>query len=306
LKDNPELLSEEECPFSPLHIACEQGNLPAVRALLKIDRSLAHRKEKMDHQNPAHICARYGHLECLKALVESEPTCVFALDGRGFYPAHEAAQYNQVGCLSYLLRSFPNFIRTKGRNGFTLAHAAIYGGNNADVIDLLIELCPEIFGERNSSGSTPLSYAIRYFFNKSAKMIIDRFPEILYTEGSEGFNRPIHLSAIADSPEMVAYILQKDPGLLHQRDAYGACVYDRAASLSCRILFVWYGQFLFTDSALCIRELSKAVKDGERLSVRAAGNLIKYYQDYWPDGLKDLVITSASPRAVQRLTGSKK
>ena len=83
------------------HVAARRGDLDALRAILEADRHLSAMGDDKG-ATPLHVCAYHGHVECLRCLL-GEGEGGVARDMDGATPVHFAAASGHTECLRVLL-----------------------------------------------------------------------------------------------------------------------------------------------------------------------------------------------------------
>lgn len=307
VKENPEL-RDENCLImeNAINIATVFGRSHSVRALLEIDPGLGTKSfGDKNPVTPAHTAAKRGDLECLKVLVEISPGCVYTTDIWKCSPALIAARYDHVDCLDYLLCKFPDLVNSKSSSGETMAHLAAMG-DSTKTLKYILERSGELALARNSKGRIPLHYALEFGYFDSARIIIGMFPQILETGSSLGFKTLLVLvDEAVDNDEALAFVLKINPLLAGYKDEYGYTAIDHAASDACKILLAWYQKHVpENEPSVELKEFLYAVRSNTLLSTRTAKKLASLFQVYWPEGLKELLLLSASPSTARSIIDS--
>uniref|UniRef100_A0AAQ5XGV2 phospholipase A2 n=1 Tax=Amphiprion ocellaris TaxID=80972 RepID=A0AAQ5XGV2_AMPOC len=148
---------------TPLHLACERGDLPCVKELLEESQARTdikdrngetpmHSASKQDSpvlcsrlcsgvnelnnngETPLHVACRLGRVESVKALLGGGAKCD-VIGGTG-YPVHMAMKYSEKGCVEEILKADPGQLH---------AEDTLYGGTplhwskTAEMCRLLLE-----------------------------------------------------------------------------------------------------------------------------------------------------------------------
>ena len=134
-------------------------------------------------------------------------------------------------------------------------------------------------------------------------MLIDLLPQSLEVTDSCGY-RAVHFTVneSIDNDEALAYLLSINPALAEQKDANGHLASDYAISIDCKILLAWYQRRLGdNETSKELQEFLYAVVNNTLLSHKTAKKLAPFFKPYWPEGLKDLILLSASPKTAQSI-----
>lgn len=124
---------------TPLHIACDSGNLEIVRALL-LRRAQVHARDNFE-QTPLHVASREGHAAIVRLLLRMGADPLSA-SGSGFLPMHYACWKGHLEVTRELLihnnGSDNNLLATKNEYDKTPLDLAQSRGHTA-VIDFLVK-----------------------------------------------------------------------------------------------------------------------------------------------------------------------
>lgn len=115
-------------------------------------------------RTPLHIAiSSNASLNVIAFLLETDARATSVEEHSGRLPLHLACvgyDHGQVELVRLLLEAYPQACSHESRNGRTPLHLAIEGGAPVNVIELLVESCPEAV-EMNGCGLNPLFVAIQ-------------------------------------------------------------------------------------------------------------------------------------------------
>ncbi|MCI4378789.1 hypothetical protein PGIGA_G00220180 [Pangasianodon gigas] len=172
-------MSVGECGFSseevlsarfPLHRACRDGDVLALRSLLHGD---AHRAELLTEDSfygwtPIHWAAHFGRLECVMQLVQAGCGVNASTSRFAQTPAHIAAFGGHPQCLMWLLQAGADLNR-QDYVGETPIHKAARAGSVDCINALLIQGAKADL--RNASGLTGADLAHAQGFRECAQLL---------------------------------------------------------------------------------------------------------------------------------------
>ncbi|KAL6989106.1 hypothetical protein U1Q18_014857 [Sarracenia purpurea var. burkii] len=97
----------EAVVFKLLLIACSHNSIDYVRVVMNMKRGLAWRKYE-EGQSAIHIACENGHVEVVEALLDRNPgLCHLKEDNRGLIPLHIATEKGNIGLMESLLNACP-------------------------------------------------------------------------------------------------------------------------------------------------------------------------------------------------------
>eukprot|EP00798_Chlamydomonas_sp_ICE-L_P000711 gene711-biopygen458 len=156
-----------------------------------------------DYGTPLHYAALYGHLECIKALLDSGAE-VNKTNFFGFTPLHDAAGKGGVECIRALLNSGAG-VDTPDNYGNTPMHyAALYG--QLECIKALLDSGAEV-NRTNMFGFAPLHDAAGRGGVECIRALLDSGAEV-DTPDNDG-NTPLHCAASMELVECIKALLVK-------------------------------------------------------------------------------------------------
>ncbi|XP_003218774.2 ankyrin repeat domain-containing protein 10 isoform X1 [Anolis carolinensis] len=154
----------------PLHRACRDGDLPALRALLLqgASRDSLAAEDSFYGWTPVHWAAHFGKLDCLMQLVRAGASVNACTTRFGQTPAHIAAFGGHPQCLTWLIQSGAN-INKQDYVGETPIHKAARSGS-MESISALVAHGAQI-DLRNASGLTSADLAHTQGFQECAQLL---------------------------------------------------------------------------------------------------------------------------------------
>ena len=100
-KDNNLIEDRDSRGNAPMHLATESGHLETVKALLESKANPSVRNH--DEVHPIHIAAGHGYLDICRILVEYDPRSKNYVDRNLQSALHYAARANQVHIIQFLI-----------------------------------------------------------------------------------------------------------------------------------------------------------------------------------------------------------
>ena len=116
------------------HIAARNGDTEALKAVITAERSLCEVGD-IRGATPLHVCAYHGHLDCLSCLLDSGANASRS-DFDGATPAHFASASGHLECLKKLIdvgRGDPNAQTGSGETPGMIDYSRLY--STIDIID---------------------------------------------------------------------------------------------------------------------------------------------------------------------------
>lgn len=88
-----------------LHTACQNNSVECLKRMLDIRKNKQHLAIPINNRGyaPMHIAAEYGHIECMKVLLEAGASVDFQNPRNKITPLHMAASANQLEMVKFLL-----------------------------------------------------------------------------------------------------------------------------------------------------------------------------------------------------------
>ena len=254
---------------------------------------------------PFHMAIALDNLEILKTLLDLSSDQIKVKTKARENPAHLASCQDAIQCLKYLLEIDPGLKHETTVEGYNLAHCAIQSVHSKKCLKYLIKETPYLMHEPDRLGDLPIHLAVRQVtenslrksYMENVKFIIESNPECLYFKAAGGAT-PLH---IANPPELVAYLIEKDKKLLNQKDAYGQTPSFYSSGRYCDIIYAWYGAKISNVSTAYLAKFIKSLEDKTPLDTRSANCILKYYEPYWPEDLTQYIIMHASPKSAQEI-----
>ncbi|KAJ4706567.1 Ankyrin repeat-containing protein [Melia azedarach] len=129
--------------YTPLHLACQLGNLDVIKELVRMDSKLCLVKDK-DGMTPLHTAAMEGRLDVMKELLSACPDSVMEVTVADETPFHIAMSHGQVKAEEFLLEWIKgkpysaHLINKKDSDGNTLLHLAV-SRKHLQIIKFLVE-----------------------------------------------------------------------------------------------------------------------------------------------------------------------
>ena len=124
--------------YTPLHTACEYGQLEVIKFLLSLP-SVDVNIQSNSGYTPLHSACRYSQLDIIKFLVSLPSVDVKIQSNNGYTPLHSACRYSQLDIIKFLV-SLPSVdVNIQSNSGYTPLHTACRYGQ-LDIITCLVSL----------------------------------------------------------------------------------------------------------------------------------------------------------------------
>ncbi|KAM9315115.1 85/88 kDa calcium-independent phospholipase A2 isoform 2-T2 [Pholidichthys leucotaenia] len=243
---------------TPLHLACERGDVACVKELLEESQARTDMKDhngetpmhyasKQDSpvvvqvlcsrlcsgvnelnnsgETPLHVACRSGRMEAVKALLEGGAKC--DVNGGTGYPIHSAMKFSEKGCAEEILKADPSQLH---------AEDSLYGGTplhwakTAEMCRILLEQGCEVNYLSNTGESALHICTKRGRFE--AAMVLLTHGASTNLKGQDG-NTALHLAMKTDHIELIKALivfgadvqihndLGETPGLIAARTSKG-------------------------------------------------------------------------------------
>ena len=206
---------EDRYGITPLHLACQVGNVEGVQVLLTAQHIRLDVKDG-NGDTPLHEACFHGKEEITELLLNemkktNRPELTVKND-LGLTPFHLACSKGHVKIANHLLKysteTQPKLIQAVDNEGETPLHLACQN-DNSEIVSILLEHKADIFA-RTSHGVTPVHVAAQYgcqavlrtFFNHSR-------PKKLVNVTDNFSQTPLHFAAENGKHEMMELLLKK-------------------------------------------------------------------------------------------------
>ena len=154
---------------TPLHLACQEGNLSAVKVLLEHGGSVVAVDQHL--KSPLHLAAGEGHRDILAWTLEHHGYHfdINMQDFQGWSILHTAALNGRSYCCSVILQFQPNIEMKDYKEGGTALDFACYSGDKETVKVLLDHGAQPSFDQ---SGDTALHIAAKEKHPEIVEMLV--------------------------------------------------------------------------------------------------------------------------------------
>jgi len=154
----PEIVdARDKDGFTPLHVACANGNKEAAAALLAIGAA-KDCKAGPKERSALHVAAGNGHANIIELFKDSGPEIVDATDKDGWTPLHLACVTGKKEAAAALLAIGAAKESKGGPQEQSALHIAALAGH-ASIIELFKDSGPEVIDAKDNAGWSPLHTA---------------------------------------------------------------------------------------------------------------------------------------------------
>ena len=217
--------------YSPLTYAVMNNKKDISNYLIQKVPTLKEGLFKLNKQgnNLLHIAIFTNNKNAVDLLVEIAPEHVkgpLAKDKNGRTPLFISLINNRKEICKLLIQKFPELreeLLKVGKQGESLLHqiieAKIIEANKKNIVELLIELAPELLIEplvKKNNKTTPLHLAAKSGNKDLVEFLIQIAPQLLEEPLARGYQgqTPLHDAVDSGNKELVEFLLQKAPQLL--------------------------------------------------------------------------------------------
>ncbi|KAL3873072.1 hypothetical protein ACJMK2_036231 [Sinanodonta woodiana] len=209
----PSMLHEvDNMERTPAHYAAESGNIALLSYL--IDCGTNPWCETSEDETLLHKACLRGHIEMSKYLVQTYPAMLHQVNNMKWTPAHYAAYRGYIALVSYLIECGTDpWCKTAQEE--TLLHKACIAGQ-LEMSKYLVQTYPSMLHEVDNMKNTPAMCAI---FSGNVALL-----SYLIECGTDPCCKTwqeetlLHIACLSDQLEIVIYLLQTYPTMLHEVD----------------------------------------------------------------------------------------
>ena len=193
--------------YTPLHFACEEGDLELVSLILS-DREYRSDMKCSDGKTPLHsVCSSKKvtfsmRPKIIRKLLAHRPSLVSAIDNTGCTALHFAVTTGDSETTSLLLSTEASLINVQDNHGLTPLHYACLNtrGNNEEVVKLLLA-----YNECDKDGNTVLQMALSRQNHRAVRLLL-LSSKCNVNTNIDGYT-PLHFVCEEGDLELVSLIL---------------------------------------------------------------------------------------------------
>ncbi len=196
------LESRNAAGSTPLHIACEKGNLEMTRYLLGAGADP--RAGDNENSMPIHTAAIGGNVDVVKLLLD-RGIDVDVRDDNGTTPLIFASYRSRNDMIDFLVSKGAD-IEARSNDGGSVVHGAAYSGN-VELLQRLVDGGMGIDLGSDRYGNTPLTAACMRCQTEAAKFLLEHGADL--TPAGENVHVPLAIAAMRDCEETLKMLLEK-------------------------------------------------------------------------------------------------
>uniref|UniRef100_A0A803NCF1 PGG domain-containing protein n=1 Tax=Chenopodium quinoa TaxID=63459 RepID=A0A803NCF1_CHEQI len=185
-----------------MHIACAEGHLQIVEALLVVNSSICYTHDQ-DGKTPVHVAAINGKTDVLRALLNVEPQAARERTMGGESVLHLCVKHKQghLQIVEALLVVNSSICYTHDQDGKTPVHVAAINGQ-IDVLRALLNVEPQAARERTMGGESVLHLCVKHKQPEALRFLVKTMDdgELLNLDDALG-NTVLHLAVAAKQSE---------------------------------------------------------------------------------------------------------
>ncbi|KAK9949236.1 hypothetical protein M0R45_004769 [Rubus argutus] len=197
------------------------------------------RRTNLEKDTALHVAVKCGHRNVVILLVDADPELCGFTNNANESPLFLAISKGFPNIASYILDKSPASLSFEGINGVTALHAAVTRNLTCkDIVEIMVSKNPEIIGEVDELGWTPLHYAA---FNGNVKAItslIKQNSSVAYVLDKFGMSA-LHVAAYAGHIKVMKELIRLRPDTCDLLNHKGQTVLH-AAVLADNLLAIRY------------------------------------------------------------------
>ncbi len=227
-----ELETKDKEGATPLHYAAKCGHLPVVE-YLALEKNCDIKCVDNDNNTPAHLATISGHVDVMKFFVEKMGFDILAdsdQESHGIklcpFPIHEACVVGNMNNVRYLVKEVQCDIMTRDEDGCVPLHLTAMLGD-ITTIKYLVEECGCDVLVTNKNSLTPFHFSVANNVD-IVKYFVEECECDVQVKTKDGVT-PLHLAAMFGKTDIAKYLISKNSDLLLSRDNNGRTPLHTAA-----------------------------------------------------------------------------
>nr|XP_039270319.1 transient receptor potential cation channel subfamily A member 1-like isoform X1 [Styela clava] len=195
------LVQPDNAGCTPLHYACQEGNLASLDTLMVLGVSA--RLKSSGNQSPLHFAAQYGRYNACKKLISSPqgPNIINEKDNLGMTPLHYAAENGHTKIVELLLNK--GAVCHRNIRGESVLHVTATNGYTR-TIKILVHMNKTLLDHVDENGNTALHHAGCASQVSTVKLLMDLNEKVqrnneghtFFTYAIQNQNREVALATV--------------------------------------------------------------------------------------------------------------
>ncbi|XP_030961990.1 ankyrin repeat-containing protein BDA1-like [Quercus lobata] len=159
--------------FKRMKQVSESGDIDAFYILIREDVNLLDHIDKIPFvDTPLHIATSAGHIQFSLEMMGLKPSFARKRNLDGFSPIHLALQNGHIKLVRRLIQADGNLVRVKGREWLTPLHFVVAKGDDLDLLDEFLLICPDSLTDVTIQNETALHIALKYDKLDTFKLLV--------------------------------------------------------------------------------------------------------------------------------------
>ncbi|XVE69109.1 hypothetical protein DITRI_Ditri09bG0124200 [Diplodiscus trichospermus] len=193
-----------------LRTAAREGKVRDLYRLIQRDGNILRRIDQVEFiDTPLHIAADAGCIDFSMEIMSLKPSFAWVLNQEGLSPIHLAVKKGHKEVALRLLQIDKDLVRVRGRKGKTPLHYISKEIDCNDLLEKILEACPESVRDITTKNRTALHIAAKANRLDVLQVLIrvlrktDYCQEVVNQKDKDG-NTALHIAATKNQPKLQA------------------------------------------------------------------------------------------------------